>query len=47
MEDDCFDILCQTGYRGSPTKEKVSSRESAIRYAIKKAFLVVNNFARQ
>ena len=28
-------ILCQIGYRGLPTKEKVSSRESVIRYAIK------------
>ena len=43
MEDDCFDILCQTGYRGLPTKEKVSSRESVVRYAIK--VFVFNNFA--
>ena len=35
MEDDCFDILCQIGYRGLPTKEKVSSRESVIRYVTK------------
>ena len=35
MEDDCFDILCQIGYRGLPTKQKVFSRESVIRYAIK------------
>ena len=43
MEDDCFDILCQTGYRGLPTKEKVSSMESVVRYAIKD--FVFNNFA--
>ena len=35
MEDNCFDILCQIGHRGLPTKEKVSSRESVRRYAIK------------
>ena len=35
MEDDCFDILRQIGYRGLPTKQKVFSRESVIRYAIK------------
>ena len=45
MEDDWFDILCQTGYRGLPTKEKVSSRESVVRYAIK--VFVFNNFAWQ
>ena len=44
MVDDCFDILCQIGYRGLTTKEKVSSRESVIRYAIK-VFVVFNNFA--
>ena len=39
MENDCFDILCRIDYRGLPTKEKVSSWESVIRYTIKKGFL--------
>ena len=47
LEDDFFDILCQIGYRRLPTKEKFFSRESVIRCAIKKGFLVFNNFAWQ
>ena len=39
MENDCFDILCRIDYRGLPTKEKVSSWESVITFAIKKGFL--------
>ena len=40
MEDDCFDILCQAGYRGLPTKRKFLLWK-VITYAIK----VFNNFA--